>query len=136
LPTAEISPARPLPTVWELPDELWEEIEPILDCFYPPARTGRPRADLRLVLDGIIHRLRSGCRWSQLPERFGAPSTVHGWFQRFAADGLLEEIWAYLMTECQELGGVESESSPPLPTAVLWWHSVFALVSFTVHRPL
>ena len=69
----------------------------MLDCFYPSAWTGRPRADLRLVLDGIIHRLRSGCQWRRLPERFGAPSTVHGWFQRFAADGFLEEIWAYLV---------------------------------------
>jgi hypothetical protein len=59
LPAVETTPARPLPTIWELPDDLWEEIEPMLDCFYPPARTGRPRADLRLVLDGIIHWLRS-----------------------------------------------------------------------------
>jgi len=109
LPTAEITPACPLPTIWELPDDLWEEVEPIIECFYPPARTGRPRADLRLVLDGVIYRLRSGCQWSQLPERFGASSTVHGWFQRFAADGLLEEIWAYLVRECEELGGVRWE---------------------------
>jgi putative transposase len=109
LPAAETTPARPLPTIWELPDDLWEEIEPILDCFYPPALTGRPRADLRLVLDGIIHRLRSGCQWHYLPERFGATSTVHGWFQRFAADGFLEEVWAYLVRECEELGGVHWE---------------------------
>ncbi len=109
MPAAETTPACPLPTIWEVPDDLWEEIEPILDCFYPRARTGRPRADLRLVLDGIIHRLRSGCQWNYLPERFGASSTVHGWFQRFAADGLLEEIWAYLVAECQELGGVRWE---------------------------
>jgi putative transposase len=81
----------------------------MLDCFYPPARTGRPRADLRLVLDGIIHRLRSGCQWRYLPDRFGRPSTVHGWFQRFAADGFLEEIWAYLVRECEELGAVRWE---------------------------
>jgi len=109
LPAAETTPACPLPTIWELPDDLWEEIELILDCFYPPAATGRPRADLRRVLDGIIHRLRSGCQWRHLPERFGATSTVHGWFQRFAADGLLEEIWAYLVRECEELGGVRWE---------------------------
>ncbi len=109
MPAVETTPARPLPTIWELPDDLWEEIEPMLDCFYPPARTGRPRADLRLVLDGIIHRLRSGCQWRHMPERFGAPSTVHGWFQRFAADGFLEEIWAYLVRECEELGAVRWE---------------------------
>ena len=41
-----------------------------------------------------------------MPERFGASSTVYGWFQRFSADGFLEELWAYLIAECQELGGV------------------------------
>ena len=92
-----------------MPDDLWLELEPIVECFYPRAQTGRPRADLRRVLNGIIHRLRSGCQWNYLPDRFGASSTVHGWFQRFAADGFLEEIWAYLLTECQELDGVRWE---------------------------
>jgi len=41
-----------------------------------------------------------------MPERFGASSTVHDWFQRFSADGFLEEVWAYMVAECQELGGV------------------------------
>ena len=109
MPADETTRARSLPTIWELPDDLWGEIVLILDCFYPVARTGRPRADLRRVLDGIIHRLRSGCQWNHMPERFGASSTVHGWFQRFTADGLLEEIWAYLVAECQELGGVHWE---------------------------
>jgi putative transposase len=106
LPPNEATAARALPTIWELPDELWERIEPILAEGYPPAATGRPRADLRRVLDGIIYRLRSGVQWNQLPRCFGADSTVHGWFQRFAVDGVLEEIWGCLVAECDELGGV------------------------------
>jgi putative transposase len=109
LPTAETTRERPLPTIWELPDELWERIEPILSERYPRAGTGRPRADLRRVLDGVIFRLRSGCQWNQLPERFGSDSTVHGWFQRFVGDGVLEEIWAVLVSECEELGAVAWE---------------------------
>src|SRR5690606_11465403 len=100
------TPARPLPTIWELPDELWERIEPILELRYPIASTGRPRADLRLILDGLIHRMRSGCQWERLPGRFGPTSTLHGWFQRFVADGVLEEIWATLAAGCEELGAV------------------------------
>lgn len=106
MPAAEASAAKPLPTIWEIPDALWERIEPILARRYPPARTGRPRADLRLMLDAIIFRMRSGCQWNQLPERFGPSSTVHGWFQRFVSDAALEEIWAALVRECAELGGV------------------------------
>ncbi len=106
MPTVESTSACVLPTIWEIPDELWERIEPILGERYPPAATGRPRACLRRVLDGIIYRLRSGVQWNQLPRRFGADSTVHGWFQRFAADGVLAEIWACLVSECDELGAV------------------------------
>lgn len=106
MPVPDTTPERPLPTIWELPDGLWERIEPILKRCYPPARTGRPRADLRLVLNGLIHRMRSGCQWERLPERFGPTSTLHDWFQRFVSDGVLEEIWAALATECEELGAV------------------------------
>jgi putative transposase len=109
LPVADTTPERPLPTIWELPDELWERIEPILACHYPPAATGRPRANLRLVLDGIVFRMRTGCQWNQMPERFGPDSTLHDWFQRFVEDGVLEEIWAALASECEALGGLDWE---------------------------
>ena len=100
---------RSLPTIWALPDELWERIEPILLRRYPPAPTGRPRADLRRVLDGVIYRLRSGVQWNQLPREFGDDSTVHRWFQRFVEDGVLEEIWAALAAECEALGDLDWE---------------------------
>lgn len=106
MPAPETTRERPLPTIWNLPDELWERVEPILARHYPPAATGRPRADLRLMLDAIIFRMRSGCQWNQLPERFGPDSTAHRWFQRFAADGVLKEIWACLVRECEALGAV------------------------------
>lgn len=106
MPAAEITPARVLPTIWVLPDELWERVRPVLDRHYPAAVVGRPRADLRLVLDGVIYRMRSGVQWEHLPRRFGAKSTVHGWFQRFVKDGVLEEIWALLVAECDALGAV------------------------------
>lgn len=107
MPVPDTTLERPLPTIWELPDELWERVEPLLARHYPPAKTGRPRADLRLVLDGIVYRMRSGCQWSQLPRRFGADSTVHGWFQRFVSDGVLEEIWAAIAAECEALGDLD-----------------------------
>jgi len=34
---------EPLPTIWNVPDELWELIVPILDTYDPRAPTGRPR---------------------------------------------------------------------------------------------
>ena len=97
----------PLDTVWEVPDAAWDRLEKILAERYPPKKTGRPRADLRRVFNGIIYRLRSGVQWNHLPREFGDDSTVHRWFQRWAEDGVFEELWAVLLLECDELGGVE-----------------------------
>ncbi|RLE68618.1 MAG: hypothetical protein DRJ34_02665 [Thermoprotei archaeon] len=44
----------------KLTDEQWERIRPLLP---PPAQTGRPRADDRKVLNGILYVLRTGCAW-------------------------------------------------------------------------
>jgi transposase len=60
-----------LDTIWEVPDELWQRIEPILLADAPPKPTGRKRANWRRVLDGILFRMRSGCQWNQLPKEFG-----------------------------------------------------------------
>ena len=57
------------------------------------------------MLNAIIFRMRSGCQWDQLPERYGPKSTVHDWFQRWAAAGIFERIWAVLVAECDELEG-------------------------------
>jgi transposase len=100
---------KPLGTIWEIPDELWRRIEPILKEFWPKKPTGRRVANWRKMLNGIIFRMRSGCQWDQLPERFGPKSTVHDWFQRWVEGGVFEKIWAVLVAECDELGGVQWE---------------------------
>ena len=79
---------KPLGTIWEIPDELWRRIEPILKEFWPKKVTGRKVANWRAALNGIIFRMRSGCQWEQLPRKFGPKSTVHDWFQRWAAGGV------------------------------------------------
>lgn len=98
--------AKPLPTIWRVPDKLWERIAPVIEALDPPARTGRPRADARPILDGVIFRLRTGCQWNKLPEHFGDDSTIHRTFQRWIERGVLDAIWAQLVQECEELGGV------------------------------
>lgn len=101
-------PVKVPDTIWEVPDPLWDEvIAPLLEEIYPPADTGRPRVDLRRVLNGIIYQMRSGCQWNHLPREFGSDSSVHRWFQRFVADGVFETIWAALVDACDDLGGVE-----------------------------
>jgi transposase len=100
---------KPLPTIWRVPDELWEIIEPILAKHDPPKSTGRPRIDQRAALDAIIFRMRSGCQWIQMPKDFPDDASVHRTFQRWVELGALDLIWAELVEECEELGGVDFE---------------------------
>lgn len=80
-------------TFWKLPSFLEPVAKLLLDRFYPPQARGRPRADLLLVIQGCLYRLRTGCQWRALPREFGHPSTVHGWFQRFCTDGFFLALW-------------------------------------------
>ena len=97
---------EPLPTIWEVNDELWAMIQSILQELDPPAATGRPRTGQRQALNGIIYQMRSGVQWNQLPAQFGDDSSVHRTMQRWIAKGVFEHIWASLIENCQELGGV------------------------------
>lgn len=56
----------------DLSDAQWELIRPLLPAAKP---TGRPRADDRRTLNGILYVLRTGCRWKDLPERYGSSVT-------------------------------------------------------------
>jgi putative transposase len=95
------------PTIWEVPDDVWTLIEPILNELYPAKPKGHRRADLRPVLNGVIFRLRTGCQWNHIPKHFGDDSTVHRHFQNWCKLGVFERIWAILIDACDDLGGVD-----------------------------
>jgi putative transposase len=97
---------KPLPTIWEVDDELWMIIQDVLRELDPPAVTGRPRTGQREALNGIIYQMRSGCQWNHLPKIFGDDSSVHRTMQRWIAKGVFARIWAVLVEHCEELGGV------------------------------
>ena len=50
-----------------LPDELWAETQPLLPVHVPSPKGGRPPADDRDCLVGIVFLLRSGITWQMLP---------------------------------------------------------------------
>ena len=62
---------KPLPTIWDVPDDLWERIGPVILELDPPQSKGRKRVDQRKMLEGIIFRMRSGCQWNHLPSELG-----------------------------------------------------------------
>ena len=100
---------KPLPTIWNVPDDLWAMIEPVLAELDPPHRGHRPRTDPRKALDGILYHLRTGCQWRALPREYGDDSSVHRTMQRWVAKGVFDRIWGLLVEACDELGGVQWE---------------------------
>ena len=99
----------PLPTIWKVPDDLWAKIQAVLEQYDPPEPIGRKRIDQRRALDGIIYRLRSGVQWNQLPKEFGDDSSVHRTLQRWVELKVFDHIWAVLIADCDELGGLNWE---------------------------
>ena len=82
------------PTIWRIPDDLWEECRPLLPPEKPLGTPGRPIVPFRRVLDGILYVLRTGCQWKAVPKEFGSGSTCHHRFQEWVADGTWQRLWA------------------------------------------
>src|SRR5688572_5128688 len=67
-----------VPMATATPTDLTDARWTLLQALLPPhARRGRPRADDRRTIDGILWVLRTGARWADLPRRYGASSTCH-----------------------------------------------------------
>jgi transposase len=70
--------ARPKP--WEVSDELWAVIEPLLPKVERRSRyPGRKRLDDRMVLQGILFVLHTGISWEHLPQELGFGSGMTCW---------------------------------------------------------
>jgi len=91
----------------ELTDEQWTLIEPLLDKIDEIQTRGRPARPAREVLNGVLWILRSGARWSDLPERFPPYQTCHRRFQRWVKDGTLKKVLETLAEDLLERGKLD-----------------------------
>jgi len=89
-----------------LTDDEWELIESV---FPARAKTGRPPADRRTVVDGIFWILRTGAPWRDLPEEFGKWHTVWDLFDKWNADGTFDEILRRLIAAKVDVGDIDQE---------------------------
>ena len=78
-----------------LSDEAWASIEPHLPKVYAGAR----RKDDRRIISGIIHVLRSGCRWKDCPAVYGPYTTVYNRFNRWSGRGLWRRLFDALVKD-------------------------------------
>lgn len=84
-----------------LSDAAWAAIEPRLPHGQPGAR----RADDRRVISGILHVLKSGCRWCDAPPSYGPYKTLYNRYNRWARRG----IWRQVFERVAGTGSVPEE---------------------------
>ena len=72
----------------EMSDVQWNTIAPQLP---KPAKTGRPRNNDRNIINGILFILTTGCRWADMPDKYGSKSTAHLRFPGATAKRNLEK---------------------------------------------
>ncbi len=92
----------------DLTDQQWSILQPLIP--EPPRRVdgrGRPWADNRKLLDGMLWILRTGAQWEDLPRRYGTKSTCHRRFQDWVEKGVFEAILAALADDLEERGGLD-----------------------------
>jgi transposase/quinol monooxygenase YgiN len=84
-----------------LTDAQWAHIRPLL----PPARReGRPRANERRTLEGILYQLRTGCRWQDIPAEYGSGVTCWRRLTQWETDGTWDRIWPVLLSTLDATG--------------------------------
>jgi putative transposase len=94
---------------WRIPDELWQHIQSLLPKYRKSRKGGRPRLNLRKVMDGIFYVARTGCQWKALPPEFGSASAVHDYFQEWTRRGIFRRLWRTGLQIYDELKGIDWE---------------------------
>ena len=83
---------------FDLCDEEWMIIAPLL----PEQGRGAKRGDDRKVLNGIFYILRTGAPWRDLPDRYGARTTVYNRYVRWGRKGVWKAVFDALAREAED----------------------------------
>ena len=99
---------------WEVTDDFWKRVELLVPPRVRPAGKpcvrnaggGRKPKDARLVFEGIVYVLRTGCQWKALPKNFGSASAIHTRFLQWEKAGFFEKLWKAGLAEYDDLQGI------------------------------
>lgn len=95
----------------DMSDEEWQMVAPLLPELRPRSELrGRPLANTRAVLNGVLWVMYSGASWSTLPRKYPSYQTCHRRFKAWHDSGVLGRVM-------QQLFGVASEGLYSLMTS-------------------
>jgi transposase len=78
-----------------------------LEQHLPHGKPGKPRVDDRRVISGILHVLKVGCRWRDVPPEYGPAKTVYNCYHRWSQ----RRIWQRMFETMAASGPVPEELS-------------------------
>ncbi|MFJ8437359.1 transposase [Kitasatospora sp. NPDC094019] len=87
---------------FDVTDAEWALIEP----HVPVAATGPLPRRVRDHFNGVLWRFRTGSGWRDVPERYGAWSTVYARFRGWVASGFFQGLMDELIAEAATRGKV------------------------------
>src|SRR5437763_13396470 len=79
---------------YELSEQQWKRLKPLLPDPRHHGGRGRPLEDHRRIFNGILWRLHTGAPWRDIPERYGPWQSIYTRFRRWRSDG----TWASILT--------------------------------------
>ena len=85
----------------ELTDDHWKLLVPSIPA---PAHTSRPRADDRSTINGILYVIMSGCRWMDMPPKYGSYKTVWERPKKWSIRGVWKNIMNSLVSRSYASG--------------------------------
>ena len=95
----------------DLTDAQWSVLEPRLR-ERDPSGPGRPSTvALREVVNALLYIKQTGCPWRYLPHDLPPRSTVHYYFEKWTADGTLEEVQRQLRERVRRRAGRAAQPS-------------------------
>ena len=96
---------------WRLSDALWAQLQPLLPVYHPPAHPlgcHRRRIDDRVVMEGILFVLRTGCQWNALNATgICSSSTAHRRFLAWTEAGVFKRFWQAGWLQDDDLQGID-----------------------------
>ena len=91
-----------------LSDEQWGKLEPLLPKEHS---RGRPWADNRRVLEGILWVLKTGARWRDLPKEYPSASTCWRRLRQWEQQEVWLKIWRQFLSELDQQGRLDWSES-------------------------
>jgi transposase len=91
----------------DLTDAQWAVLQPTFRPRRRPDGRGRPWADARAVLNGVLWVLRTGAPWHDLPRRYPSYQTCHRRFQQWQRSGRLDRLLTRLAEDLRDRGKID-----------------------------